>query len=272
MKTIVAATDYSPVADNAVAYAAALARFYNYRLVLFNAFCLSLHESNTLLPASAVNELEIKNNERLAEQAALTALIYNISVDHESSYTPITEELRHLIKKHNASLVVLGMAPESSRELILGNTTTTVIRELAFPVLAVPLNARFQGLRKILLACDLAHDSPAQLLAKIRNEVINFTAPAEIFYVNEEALEIKDSQEIPSQAFQASDINCTYKETRSTEIINELKKELVVSGTELLIMLPKKYGFWSSLLHRSKTRQMASGLDIPLLAFPVNIK
>ncbi|WP_432327069.1 universal stress protein [Mucilaginibacter sp. P25] len=60
MKTIIAATDYSPAAENAVTYAAALAKHFNYRLLLFNAFSLSLHESNTLLPASIVSDLEAK--------------------------------------------------------------------------------------------------------------------------------------------------------------------------------------------------------------------
>ncbi|HBI90470.1 MAG TPA: universal stress protein, partial [Sphingobacterium sp.] len=30
-----------------------------------------------------------------------------------------------------------------------------------------------------------------------------------------------------------------------------------------------KYGFWSSLTHRSKTRMMASGLDVPLLTISI---
>ncbi|WP_426588597.1 universal stress protein [Mucilaginibacter sp. R-33] len=270
MKTIIAATDYSPAAENAVTYAAALAKHFNYRLLLFNAFSLSLHESNTLLPASTVSELEAKNQDRLAQQAAITALIHDITVSCETSYTPVTDELQNLVKKHNASLVVLGMAPESQDQWVLGNTTTTAIKNLAFPVLVVPIGARFKGLKKIMLACDVANDQPVQLLSMIRNEVIAFESPVEIFYVNKEAAEIKPVQDTVAHNFQAAGIDCVYRETNSTKIVAELKKELINCGAELLIMIPKKHGFWSSLLHRSKTRQMATGLNIPLLAVPMS--
>jgi hypothetical protein len=34
-------------------------------------------------------------------------------------------------------------------------------------------------------------------------------------------------------------------------------------------MMPNKYGFWGSLIHRSKTRIMASGSEIPLMSLPL---
>lgn len=37
---------------------------------------------------------------------------------------------------------------------------------------------------------------------------------------------------------------------------------------DFLVMMPQKRGFWEAVVHRSKTRLMASGLQIPLLSIP----
>ncbi|MNX96122.1 hypothetical protein D3C86_1284240 [compost metagenome] len=59
-----------------------------------------------------------------------------------------------------------------------------------------------------------------------------------------------------------------YKTVRSNAVINEIEKEIKRYQADILVMVPKKYGFWDSLVHKSKTRIMASGLDVPLLSFP----
>ncbi|HEY0177739.1 MAG TPA: universal stress protein, partial [Pedobacter sp.] len=154
MMTIIAATDYSPIAENAVTYAAEMAKYYHCRLLLFNAFKLSLHASNTILPASGIAALERSNEYHLQKEAARIAGAYSIQVDHVTSSTCVEDELKELIKMHEASLVVLGMAPESLHQELLGNTTTAAIGKMNFPVLAVPICAQFQGLKKILFASD----------------------------------------------------------------------------------------------------------------------
>lgn len=255
MITIVAATDYSPVAENAVAYAAAIAKQYNARLLLFNVFTFSLHESNTLLPAASVSHLEAENNDRLKELAALTALVYDIPVSCETGAFCVEDELKSIAEKHDAALVVVGMAAESLEQDLLGNTTTDVIGKMHCPVLAVPLNARFTGWSKLLFACDLAQDKPQAALSSIKEKLTGFNPAIEVFYVNENGAVIE---------------TCEHEEIQSTAVIAEIRKEIASSGAQLLMMMPRKYGFWHSLVHRSKTRVMASGLNIPLLAVPAS--
>src|SRR5258705_7726104 len=108
MRTILVATDFSPIADNAVEYAAAVAKQFEARLVLFNAFTLSVHAANSLVPASAFLELFNKNETRLKEKASLIASAYDIKVVHESKFSFIGEELKVLLDKYNVNIIVLG--------------------------------------------------------------------------------------------------------------------------------------------------------------------
>ena len=52
MKTILVPTDYSPVADNAVDYAAHLAETEGARVVLFHVFRFAIPTQDTIMPVN----------------------------------------------------------------------------------------------------------------------------------------------------------------------------------------------------------------------------
>jgi hypothetical protein len=64
-------------------------------------------------------------------------------------------------------------------------------------------------------------------------------------------------------------IDYYYKNVKSDSIIDGIANEIKKFGADLLIMVPEQHGFWGSMVHRSKTRIMASGLNIPLFSIPV---
>lgn len=273
MITILVATDFSPLADNAIEYAAALAKHYKAKLILFNAFILPIHVSDALLPPLTIQELLDNNKRLLSEKAVAVAHAFGIRVDYECSYAFIEEELNNIIAKHKINLVVLGMAGKTIEQDLLGNTTTAAISQMKFPVLAIPLGAKFQGMKKILFACDVLRGVSLKVLARIKELALVLNSEVEVFYVD------KAVDQLSSQGSGNSSINLisdglngiTYfhKNVKSSAVISEIEKEITAFGADLLIMVPKKYGFWASLIHKSKTRMMASGLDIPLLSIPL---
>jgi nucleotide-binding universal stress UspA family protein len=273
MKTLIVATDFSAPAENAVDYAAAIAKHYQARLVLFNAFAVPVPAANGQLSVADFDGLLLDNQNRLKKRAEQVAESYSIRVNYESSYSIIPEELENLLAKYPADLVVMGMEPNSLTQDLLGNTTTAVIRGLHWPVLAVPEGARFEGLKKILFACDMLHSLPPDILPKIKSMAIALKAEVEVFFVAEKtglpgaARAGSGDSEVIVAALEG--IAYSYKEIRSDAVITEIRQEILAAEADLLVMVPKEYGFWSSVVHRSKTRAMASGLTIPLLAMPV---
>lgn len=273
MTTIIVATDFSEVAENAVEYAAAAAKHSDARLILFNSFEIPVHAANTLLPASSIQRLLGDNEIRLIERALALSLDYDIEVGHESALSFVEDELKALLLKYEASLVVLGMNTKSLEQDLWGNTTTSAIKKLKLPVLAVPLGARFEGTRKVLFACDVLSGVSERVLAQVKELAISLAAEVEVFNVNE-ALEELKAEGADQPGTNAIDdglegISYYYKNVKSNAVIAEIEKEIEIFGADMLIMVPKKYGFWASLVHRSKTRMMASGLHIPLLSIPI---
>lgn len=267
--TIIASTDFSEIAENSVQYAAAIAKLTGSELVLYHGYKLPLHASNTILPAESFQGMLEKDFNRLKAQADLLSEEYGINVIPECSFANIDDYLEFLIDKYDAKLLVLGMAAKSLEQDLMGNMTTSVIKNITIPVFAVPGGVRFNGVSKILFACDSPKDVPAAILEKIKDTAQNLGAEVEIFSVDEE---IRQLNELNSSAVidaHLTGINYYYKNVRSNAVVEAIKKEILETGAEMLIMMPKQYGFWTSLVHRSKTRMMASGLNIPLLSLPL---
>jgi len=270
--TIIAATNFSPIASNAVNYAAALAKATGAKLVLFNSFSLSVHSANSLITADAMQKQITKATSRLETLGSELSSLFKIEVDSFCSYSLLEVELDSIIKNTEASLVVMGMAERSFEQELLGNATTLVIKNVDIPVLAVPENARFQGIKKILYACDTLNFTSIKRLSWLKQTVSSLEAEVEFFSVDEKLDDLKKQQnEIflhSSIEKEFENVKYLYKTVRSNAVINEIKEEIKNYNADMLIMVPQKYGFWDSLVHKSKTRIMATGLDIPLLSFP----
>lgn len=273
MVTIIVATDFSSVAENAVEYAAAAAKHGQARLVLFNSYVLPIHASNTILPASSIQSLIDANEIRLMERAMVLSKAYGIEVLYETRFSFLDDELTELIDKYKADVLVLGMAAKTLEQDLMGNTTTAAIKKLKFPVLAVPAGAKFEGIKNILFACDVLRGVPKQILQRIKELAISLNAHVEVFHVNDAIEELKEDHPALSSedgiGSGLAGISYYYKNVKSNAVIKEIEREIIDFEADLLIMIPNKYGFWASLVHRSKTRVMASGLKIPLFSIPI---
>ncbi|KAF2338425.1 universal stress protein [Flavobacterium tistrianum] len=270
--TIIAATNFSDIANNAVAYAAGLARATGAKLVLFNSFSLSVHSANSHITADAMQKQIDRAIARLENLAKETADLYRIETAAICTYSFLEDELPRIIEETHADVVVMGMAERSFEQELLGNSTTTAIKNLQIPVLAVPQNARFLNVRKVLYACDNLSFSAIKKFSWIKNALGDFEAEIEFFTVDDKLDDLKEEQQRilmnSNLEKEFEDVKYLYKTVRSNAVINEIRKEIKNYEANLLIMVPQKYGFWDSLVHRSKTRILAAGLDIPLLSFP----
>jgi nucleotide-binding universal stress UspA family protein len=209
--------------------------------------------------------------EKLRIQALKLSDKFKIKVEYQCSYLDFELEIDSILKLHNSKFLVMGMSAKSLEQNLLGNPTTTLISMKNFPVLAIPMNAKFSGIHKILFACDVMHDIPLRTLAKLRRAAIQLKSEVTVFYVEKKINELKSK----NKAFEniekgLENVTYFYKKVNSDTVIKAIEKEIEKSSFDLLVMMPKKYGFWESIVHRSKTRVMASGINIPLLSIPID--
>jgi nucleotide-binding universal stress UspA family protein len=241
-----------------------------HELILFNYSEISIHLLNAQLSGDALDEmLEVfqKNLEKSAQELSKK---FNIKVTPHLASGNFYQSLVNCIDQYKPVVVVMGMANRSVEQDLLGNTTTSTIHKLQFPLLAIPVTAQYHRIRKILFACDMEKGVEDKVLENVHEIAAAFGATVEVFYVTDklEALMEADATEHPDIDKSLAGIDYYYKNVQSLKIINAIQDEIKDQNADLLIMSPYKYGFWDSMVHRSKTRMMASGNNVPLLSLP----
>ena len=273
MKKIIIATDYSAEAENAADYAGAVAAKRGHELILFNFSEISIHVLNARVSGSAIDEILEIYHTNLNKAAQALSKKYNVKVTPHLASGNFYESLVACINQFEAAAVVMGMANKSVEQDLLGNTTTSTIHKLQLPLLAIPITTKFHGIHKILFACDMEKGVEDKVLKNVHETATAFGASVEVFYVKNKIEELQGAEEAEETEHASIDktfagINYYYKNIQSRKIISAIQDEVKETKADLLIMAPYKYGFWDSMVHRSKTRMMASGNNVPLLSLP----
>lgn len=273
MKTIIAATDYSSDAHYAVHYAARLASCFNAQLLLFNAFQLSVHASNSLVSPAAVDQMVLNNEKRLARLKREISRTYHVRVKCITYVSVVEEELEKLVEQYDADLVVMGMQNHFTENKLFGNTTTSVLRRATFPVLVIPFGVVFHNIEKILFARDekAIHEEDKNL--KLLREMADvFDAEVQVFHVEKMPVvrSAKYMEEVQEDELEQvlNGTHHTYKVANADKVAESIEEEMKAYQPDLLVMVPHKGSFMDYLLKRSMTRRMVMETQIPLLALP----
>lgn len=270
MKTIIVATDFSKNANNALEYAAGLAACAHAEIVLFHAFQLPVHASNTLLSAKAYDEILTADEERLKALAKSASVRYGITVHSFIKMSSINDELDKLVADLQADLVVMGMHENDWSDKLLGNTTTAVIRQANYPVLVVPENASFAQVEKLLYAFDNSCVYVPNTLSSLKNFANNFKAEVQVFHVESPKSTLVERKEnaassIPVVEMALSEVEHCYRDVTEDDVVQAIEKGVQEFDADILVMVPHKLSFWEVLLNKSKTREMALRTHVPLL-------
>jgi hypothetical protein len=189
----------------------------------------------------------------LAKRAILLSERYGIEVIPRATSSYVENELRNLISEYEPRVLVLGMAPRSWEQRLWGNTTTEVIKKLHTAVLVVPAGATYKGFTKVLFACDILHGVSEQLLKRIKRLAMLTSAVIEVLMINAagDGSEVLGTDPPPLKGIDDNfdGIAYNYTQVNADSVIKGIRKEIIRSGAELLIM--------------------ASGLEIPMLALPL---
>ncbi len=267
MKTIIIASDFSNEAENATQYAINLAKSTSVRLVVFHLHKISIHAENARLPYSVIQKSIEQNHKDVENRIKTLSNTHGVFIEADWAMGDFYKELQSSIDRHQADLVVMGMDDKSLEQDLLGSTTTEAIHKIKVPILAVPLKAKFTGIKKVLFACDIEKGVAVDILEKVKEAVLKLHAELEVFHVSNSLDKIEQNKHALSginKEFEG--IAYMYKEVQSDAVIHEIEEEMKRIHADLLIMVPYEYGFWSSLVHKSKTRVMISGMDTPLLS------
>lgn len=277
MKTIIVATDYSESAEVALKYAAFLARFTKTKIALLNIYSFNIHALNGLISPAAMDRIIEDNQRHLEEYSEKLSSKYQIPMSVHLLTSAEENILEEFAEKIDGGLIVMGMKRNSEEQSLSRNISTAIINNTRLPVLVIPNGVTFKMPERLLYACDY-HSLPKENhLDELKELATAFGAELQIFHVSKTPADTEIEEEMKAAVVEriensVSTLKLTYQDKKAKDIIEGIKAGINDFKADILVMSPYRYGFWRSLFHNSKTREMALQSTVPLLSLPSNKK
>ncbi len=163
--------------------------------------------------------------------------------------------------------VVMGCHGTTAAErFFFGSNTVYALKHLHWPIIAVPANFAFAGIKKIAFASDLDKDLAKTALALLKNWVTDFMASLHIVNFGKQE-QFYENSVFASGALQRElkvlDPQFHFITGENTE--DAITQFVLANQIDLLVVLHKTYGFFENIFHKSQTKQFALYSAIPLL-------
>lgn len=268
MKKILVPTDFSPVADNAMLYATAIATEFRCELYLYHAY--SFDRFNYDLNFSEDEQPYTKKVERKMNLAELK--LKGKIVEDELSVKSIVEKGSTLVlfqngaKKHGIDMIVMGTKGATGLEkAVFGSVAATALEIAKVPVLVVPPEHSFRPFKHLVLTID-HKEIAGNVLLPLQKLANKFGAKVTLLNVN--TSQNKNTyHEMDLSGL--GDVERTYQEVPMSKSINESINEFIEKeDCDLLCMVRREKGFFKSLFKRSITKAQVFNSRIPLLVLP----
>ncbi len=272
MKTIICPTNFSNGANTAVSYAASLSEALKSKLVLVYLFesPVMYTEQPFTTVQLADDQIRISGEKKLSElKSKLKKEHPHLNVQYELSEGISSDHLVEIIDREKADLVVLGTSNATRWErLFSGSLADEVVHKAHCPVLYVPQNEKFTGIKKIVFSTDLREDN-IKAAGAIAPFAKHFDAEIIFLYVDNKHLMHSDEEVVSATSEIKSHIKYEKisgyigKDPDIDEGINYFLKK---HPADLLVMFTHLRHFPASLFHSGHTMRMSHLTKVPLLS------
>lgn len=276
MKTMLILTDFSENAFRATEYAAQLVNPLQIsRIVLYHAYQSTV--IGTDLPvANTANDQQVylESMESLGlQQDRLSALAKHVRIDLMAEDVSLPTHITSLCKSEEIDIVVMGVSGRSGLEkLLLGSTTSMMIKESTVPVLIVP-NSTVIGkpINSMVFTTDLKDH--ASIPAHQLYEFLDAFPDAKVQVVNVDktsgesyAMETRESIASLHKIF--DQYNAAFDYINEDNTVEGILSYANHHHASIIIVVPKKLGFLATFFHNSISKKLAYDSNIPLLSLP----
>lgn len=272
MKTILATTDFSEPANNAVLYAAELAKIANAKLILFHVYNVPVLTGESTIVMPEFNDLVqiwVDELERLREP-----LMEKYGPDLQIECVckmgfSVEKVLEEYIKGRKIDLVVMGMQGKGFlRRKLFGSVTTSFMKDSNCPVLAINENVKFNSIEKIVFAYDNEKSIEPSVLDPLKALANLFQSHVYVVHVERDAHKLTSGNSIDNIFefnLDLEGIDHSYHIISNINVIEALNEFIAQMKADLVVIISRKHGFFSSLIRGSNTSKMAFHSSVPLL-------
>ncbi|MFT4759597.1 MAG: nucleotide-binding universal stress UspA family protein [Paraglaciecola sp.] len=267
MKKILFPTDFSEAAKNGFRYAVALAQDMEAELDIMNVFSIHFTAPDEMPPDYIEQLIEEQKQHAIVK---MDAFVRSVSPDFKGRKTTIygvfiPEEINAKVKADSYDLVIMGIKGERSLiEKLVGSITTRTLMNAPCSVLAVPKEAKYEGIKHIAYASDFI---PTDSIALEQLTGFSDKVDADLSFVHVDTTpnfgEIKDMISLKAYPFEFSEFYLI----NNSSILEGIDDFITSKDINLLALFMPKRRLWERLFHQSFSKKYTFHTKVPLLIF-----
>lgn len=269
MPFIIAATDFSSVADNAVKYACELALAQNADVALIHTYSIPLTLGDMAVPLPASDFLTDAQDTMNRLIADLAHQYPQITFRNAIIYGNIIDAINEFVRDDSPPMfVVVGNSYTHEDPSWMDSTLLDALRTLKYPILAIPGDTEYTQVRKVGFVYDNELGGSEHALQQLAALSINIGAELHVHYNHptppdddEPVVEINNgARGLLTPA------NPLYHYTIGEDIDASILDFVAKYHLDWLVVMPRRHSFFENLFHKSHTKMIVNSSYIPVMA------
>ena len=258
MQTVIVPIDFSEASLNAAHYAIKmLAGSYNTNLILYH-----MYEKDREEEEANRTLMNLKNE--LTKNCPLR--IESIAVLGEN----LINEIERVVHHRHASLVVMGITGRTALEqTFIGSNTLRLVEQNVVPVLIIPPDARFNGVKNVALTSDFRDvrittpTVPIKSLLDLFRPALHIVNVDSSHYVSITA-EYQKEKAIMQQMF--GEYNPEFYFIGMNDFLDAIERFTNDKNIDILITIPRQHSLLERIFKGHHTKKLIYHSHVPILA------
>ncbi len=270
MKKILCPVDVSSAADNAIIYAAKLAKKLNASLELFN---VQLLAELTLPQALMGEDFNLDSATRQLEDKALEVReVFKISCEARVAVGLFSLTSRIREEANDFDLIVMGTEGETDmNKKFFGSNAYQVIRNSAVPLMLIPAGCGYSDITKIVYAFDYwhEHETPLMSMVGLAKELKCDLCVLQIMptrFTREAEMQMEQTQDQIKKLY-GNEIPIYFDTLYTTKPAEGMDAFLIAGNADVLAVCSRNSNIISTLFDRSVTHVIAKKASYPVYIF-----
>lgn len=272
MKKLLVPTDFSDTAKNAARYAVQLASTVaGSTVILYNIYDKLAVGSDGSPLTESDDDRKIILNQALANLEIELHELANVDIRYVAEEgNSLVENVDRYARHNGIDIVIMGITGATRLEQIfIGSNALNMARQGSCPVIIVPPKASFKEIKNVVLASDFKNVATTTPFAQIKSVLDIFKPQLHIVNVDSEHY-VELTQEYKHERAQLEssfkEYNPEFYFIRLYDFLDAISNFTIDKNIDLIVTVPRKQSFLSSLFKTSNTKKLAYHSHVPIVA------
>lgn len=273
MRTFIVPTDFSDTSKNAARYAAQVAeQVKTATIILYHAYDKISTGSD-----GSVLQNDHEGRKKIMELALESVKTDMLSIAPSIKINCIAEEegkfidgLERLARHQKADLIIMGITGATRlAQIFMGSNTLSMVNKNVCPVMIVPPDATFTGVKNIAFTTDFKDVEKTTPVKSIQSFLEIFKPTLHVVNVDSEHyVELSDEYKAERAKLDAmlGDYPREFYFIRLYDFIEAINQFISDRRIDVIMSVPKNHSFLSGLFRSNYTKKLAYHSHVPLVA------